>query len=161
MTVIMQKGDVSTMRKFKREQKPNGGARDVELDFGAASAKVAQLFEQGEYKLRIEGAKVIETKEKNILIALDLVDVDSGGRISGRPLWVDGPKSDAGNLTAENQHLVAQLLTLAKLPTAGNVSDLIPKLSGLEFDGRLMLSTDKRTGQSFNAIAAVYTDDAS
>ena len=149
------------MKKFVRQQKPNGGSTpNIEIDFGAASAKVAQIFEQGEYRLRIESAKVIETKESNILVALDLVDVDSGGRVSGRPLWVDGPKSDAGNLVADNQHLAAQLLTLAKLPTAGNVGDLIPKLSGLEFEGRLMLSTDKRTGQSFNAIAAVYMHDA-
>ena len=133
---------------------------NIEIDFGAASAKVAQLFEQGEYRLRIEGAKVIETKESNILVALDLVDVESGGRVGGRPLWVDGPKSDAGNLVADNQHLVAQLLTLAKLPTSGNVGDLIPKLSGLEFDARLVLSIDKRTDQSFNSIAAVYMDDA-
>jgi hypothetical protein len=103
---------------------------------------------------------VIETEKSNILVALDLVDVNSGGRVSGRPLWVDGPNSDAGNLVADNQHLIAQLLELAGSPTVGRVDDLIPKLSGLELDGRLMLSTDKRTGQIFNAIAAIYTDDA-
>jgi hypothetical protein len=147
------------MRKFVR-QKSNVGAPDVELDFGAAAAKVARTFEPNEYKLRIQSAKVIQRNE-NILIALDLVEVKSGGRVDGRPLWVDGPKSDAGNLTAENQHLVGQLLTLAKLPTAGNVVDLIPKLAGLEFDAQLVLAVDNRSGRSYNAIADIYMDDAS
>jgi hypothetical protein len=36
------------MKKFVRQQKPNGGSTpNIEINFGAASAKVAQLFEQG------------------------------------------------------------------------------------------------------------------
>ena len=70
-------------------------------------------------------------------------------------------KSDAGNLTAENQHLIAQLLTLKQLPTSGNVGDLIPKLAGLEFEAQLVLAVDNRSGRSYNAIADVYVDDAS
>ena len=112
------------MRKFVR-QKSNSGVPDVSMNFGAAAAKVARVFEHGEYKLRIESAKVIQ-KNENILIVLDLIETETGGRVAGLPLWVDGPRSDAGNLTAENQHLIAQLLTLAKLPTVGNVSELIP-----------------------------------
>ena len=50
-----------------------------------------------------------------------------------------------GDLAAENQHVIAQLLTLAGLPTAGNVGDLIPKLAGLEFDARLALAVDGRS----------------
>jgi hypothetical protein len=147
------------MRKFVRQKSVNGGnAANVNLDFGAAAAKVARTFEPDEYKLRIESARVIE-KNQNILIALDLVELESGGRVDGRPLWVDGPKSDSGNLTAENQHLVGQLLTLAKLPTVGNVGELIPKLAGLEFAGRLVLAVDNRSGRSFNAIADVYMDE--
>jgi hypothetical protein len=142
------------MRKFVR-QTSNGTA--VELDFGAAAAKVARTFAPSAYKLRIQAARVIPRKD-NILVALDLVELDSGGRVDTRPLWVDGPKADAGNLTAENQHLIAQLLTLAKLPTSGNVSELIPQLAGLEFEAHLVLSVDNRSGRSFNAISAVYTD---
>ena len=147
------------MRKFVR-QKSNNNTPDVELDFGAAAAKVARTFEPNEYRLKVESAHVIQRNE-NILIALDLVELESRGRVDGRPLWVDGPKSGAGNLTADNQHLIAQLLTLAKLPTAGNVGDLIPKLAGLEFDARLVLAVDNRSGRSYNAIADIYTDDAS
>lgn len=90
---------------------------------------------------------------------LDLVETETGGRVDTRPLWVDGPNSHAGDLTAANQHTIGQLLTLKKLPTAGNVSALIPKLAGLEFDGRLVLGVDNRSGRSYNAIADVYLDD--
>jgi hypothetical protein len=144
------------MRKFVR-QKANGNVPDVNLDFGAAAAKIAQLFEPDEYRIRIEAARVIP-KNQNVLIALDLIEMESGGRIASQPLWVDGPNANSGNLTSENQHLIAQLLTLAKLPTAGNVSELIPRLAGLTFDARLVLTVDNRSGRSFNAIADVYTD---
>jgi hypothetical protein len=144
------------MRKFVR-QKANGNVPDVNLDFGAAAAKIAQLFEPDEYRIRIEAARVIP-KNQNILVALDLIEMESGGRIASQPLWVDGPNANSGNLTSENQHLIAQLLTLAKLPTAGNVSELIPRLAGLTFDARLVLTVDNRSGRSFNAIADVYTD---
>ena len=146
------------MRKFVR-QKSNRQAPNVELDFGAAAPKVARVFEPDDYKVRIESARVVSTDTQNILIALDLIEAQSGGRIASLPLWVDGPNADTGNLAAENQHLIAQLLTLAKLPTVGNVSELIPKLAGLEFDARLVLASDNRTGRSFNAIADIYADD--
>jgi hypothetical protein len=147
-------------RKFVR-QKSNGGVPDVNIDFGAAAAKVARVFEPEDYKLRIETARVIP-KNQNVLVALDLVELESGSRVDTRPLWVAGPKADADNLTADNQLLIAKLLTLAKLPTVGNVSELIPKLAGLTFDARLVLDVDNRNGRSFNSIADVgYTDDAS
>jgi hypothetical protein len=148
-----------SMRKFVRQTKSNGNVPDVNIDFGAAAAKVARVFEPEDYKLRIESARVIP-KNQNVLVALDLVEVESGSRVDGRPLWVEGPKSDAGNLTADNQHLIAQLLTLAKLPTSGNVGELVPKLAGLVFEARLVLAVDNRSGRSFNAIADVYQDQA-
>jgi hypothetical protein len=146
------------MRKFVR-QKANGGAPDVKIDFGAAAAKVARVFEPSDYRLKIQSAKVIQPNG-NVLVVLDLVEVESGGRVDSRPLWVDGPNADAGNLVAENQNLIAQLLTLAKLPTSGNVGGLIPKLAGLEFDARLVLSVDNRSGRSFNSVADVYAEEA-
>jgi hypothetical protein len=147
------------MRKFTR-QKSNNTAPDVTIDFGAAAAKVARVYEPDSYHLRVESARVIQ-RNQNTLIALDLIELESGGRVDGRPLWVEGPKSDAGNLAAENQHLIAQLLTLAKLPTVGNVGTLIPKLAGLEFDARLVLKIDTRSGRSFNEISEIYADDVS
>jgi hypothetical protein len=147
------------MKKFVR-QKSNAAAPDVNIDFGAAAAKVARVFEPGEYKLRVDSARVIQ-RNQNVLVALDLIEAESGGRVDGRPLWVEGPNSAAGTLTAENQHLIAQLLTLMKLPTAGNVGALIPKLAGLEFDAHLVLAVDGRSGRSFNAISEIYQDGAS
>jgi len=139
------------MRKFVR-QKANNQAPNVELDFGAAATKVARIFEPDDYKLRIESARVVSTDT-------DLIEAQSGGRVDSRPLWVDGPNANSGNLVAENQHLIAQLLTLAKLPTVGNVSMLIPKLAGLEFNARLVLDVDNRSGRGFNAIADIYEED--
>lgn len=146
------------MKKFVRQKSNN--AAPVTIDFGAAAAKVARIFAPGEYKLRIASARVIQ-RNQNVLIALDLVELESGSRVDGRPLWVEGPNSSAGDLTAENQDLIAQLLKFAKQPTVGNVGDLIPKLAGLEFDARLVLAIDNRSGRSYNAIAEIYTDDVS
>jgi hypothetical protein len=154
------------MRKFKRQTGgASGGASggsdgsDITLDFGAAAAKIARVFEPGEYRLRVEAARVIYTE--NVSVVLDLIELDSNSRVATGMLWVDGPNSAVGNLATENQHLVAQLLTLAKLPTTGNVSSLISKLAGLEFDAHLVLAVDNRSGRSFNAIADIYTDAAS
>jgi hypothetical protein len=146
------------MHKFKR-QTSDGGAPNADIDFGAAATKIPRTVEPGDYRLRVESARIIG-KNHNILIVLDLVDTESGFRVETRPLWVDGPNSDAGNLAAENQHVIAQLLTLKKLPTSGPVGDLIPKLVGLEFDAGLVLSVDSRSGRSFNSIADIYKEAA-
>jgi hypothetical protein len=36
---------------------------------------------------------------------------------------------------------------------------LIPQLAGLEFDVRLVLAPDGRTGRTYNALADIYADD--
>ena len=145
------------MKKFTRRGKAT--IADINLDFGAAAAKVARVFEPGEYKLRIESARVVPSKQ-NVLVALDLIETESGGRVDSRPLWVDGPNAGAGQLVMENRHLVAQLLTLLGLPTAGNVGALIPQLAGLEFEARLVLAVDSRSGRTYNALDKIYVDDA-
>jgi hypothetical protein len=50
------------------------------------------------------------------------------------------------------------LLTIAALPTAGNVGALIPKLASLEFDAHLVVAVDNRSGRSYNAIAGIFTE---
>ena len=144
------------MKKFTRQKSGNA---DINLDFGAAAAKVARVFEPGEYRLRIESARVVSSKQ-NVLVALDLIETESGGRVQSRPLWVEGPNAGDNQLVTENKHLVAQLLTLVGLPTAGNVGALIPQLAGLEFDARLVLDVDSRSGRPYNTIAAIYQDSA-
>ena len=64
------------MKKFTRQKSGNAPIADINLDFGAAAAKVARVFEPGEYRLRIESARVVQ-KGQNIFVALDLVN---GGR---------------------------------------------------------------------------------
>jgi hypothetical protein len=147
------------MKKFTRQKSGNAPIADINLDFGAAAAKVARVFEPGEYKLRIESARVIPSGQ-NILVALDLVMAEGGDRVASRPLWVDGPNAGIGPFAAENLNLVAQLLALAAQPTTGNPNVLIPKLTGLEFDARLGLAFDNRSGRTYNTLAAIYRDGA-
>ena len=52
---------------------------------------------------------------------------------------------------------IAQLLTLAGLPTEGNVGVLIPKLVTLEFDARLALAVDGRSGRTHSELAEIFT----
>ena len=144
------------MKQFTR-QKGNASTTELNLDFGAA--KVARVLEPGDYRLRIESARVIQ-KNQNVLVALDLIEAESGGRIDGRPLWIDGPNAGTGQIAMENQHRIAQLLAIARLPTEGNVGTLIPQLTGLEFDARLVLAIDSRSGRTYNAIAEIYVEDA-
>ena len=146
------------MKKFTRQTSGNPPPADVNLDFAAAGAKVARLFEPGEYRLRIDSARIIQNNQ-NVSVVLNLIEMESGSRVDIRPLWVDGPNAGVGDLAGRNQHLLGQLLTLRELPTAGNVNDLIPQLAGLEFGARLVLAPDGRTGRTYNALADIYTDD--
>jgi hypothetical protein len=146
------------MKKFFRQRFGNAPTADVNLDFAAAGVKVARLFEPGEYRLRIDSARIIQNKQ-NVSVVLNLIEMEGGSRVDIRPLWVDGPNAGAGDLAVENQHLVAQLLTLGELPTEGNVGVLIPQLAGLEFGARLVLALDRRSGRTYNALADIYTDD--
>jgi hypothetical protein len=146
------------MKKFTRQKSNNSPTADINLDFGAAATKVARVVEPDDYKMRIETARVVQSGS-NVLVALDLVMVESGDRIDSRPLWVDGPNAGLGPHAAENQHVLAQLLTLAGQPTSGNVHSLISQLSGLEFNGYLILKRDGN-GRSYNALAAVHLDGA-
>ena len=146
------------MKKFTRQTSGNAPTADVNLDFGAAGAKVARLFEPGEYRLRIDSARTIQNNQ-NVLVVLNLIEIASASRVDSRPLWVDGPNAGAGDLAVKNRYLIAQLLTLCELPTAGKLGDLIPQLAGLEFDARLVLDPDNRTGRTYNALADIYRDD--
>ena len=144
-------------RTFTRQKPTNNGTADLTIDFGAASAQIARVLDPEVYTLRIESARLIQ-KNQNTLVALELIEVESGGRVANQPIWVDGPNANAGGLAAENRHLIGQLLALADKPTAGNVHALIPELAGLTFEAQLALEVDSRTGRSFNAIATILTD---
>lgn len=146
------------MKKFSRQKSNSGPATDINLDFGAAAANVAHVFEPGDYRLRIESARIIQNGP-NVFVALDLVMVEGDDRIDSRPLWVAGPNAGVGPYASENQHLIAQLLTLAGEPTSGNVNSLIPKLTGLEFAGYLILKRDS-TGRTYNTLGTIHQDGA-
>ena len=147
------------MKKFSRQNSGIAPTANLNLDFGAAAAKVARIFEPGEYRLQIESARVVQSGE-NTSVALEIVAAEDGARVDIPPLWVDGPRAGAGRFTDENQNVIAKLLTLAGQPTAGDVYDLIPKLAGVEFDGRLVLDIDRRSGRTHNKIVDVYIDGA-
>ena len=146
------------MKKFTRQTSGNAPTADVNLDFAAAGAKVARLFEPGEYRLRVDSARIIQNNQ-NISVVLDLIEMEGGSRVDIRPLWVDGPNAGAGDLAGKNQYLIGQLLTRGGLPTKGDMCVLIPQLAGLEFDARLVLEPDGRTGRTYNALDVIYVDD--
>jgi hypothetical protein len=145
------------MKKFVRQNDNNTAAADITIDFGAASAKIARVLDPGVYNLRIESGRVVQ-KNHNTLVALELIEVESGAHVAIQPIWVDGPNANAGRLAAENRHLIAQLLALAGKPTAGNVHALIPELAGLTFEAQLVIEPNSLTGRPFNAIATIFTD---
>jgi hypothetical protein len=145
------------MKKFVRQGPNNTTSANITIDFGAASAQIARVFDPEVYTLRIESARVV-SKNENTLIVLDLVEVETGARVALQPVWVDGPNANSGPLAAENKHLIGQLLELAGKPTKGSVGDLIPELTGLTFEARLVYTIDRRTGRTFNALAEIFTD---
>jgi hypothetical protein len=150
----INKKRTTAMKTFTRQTRPN---TSVAIDFGAASDQVARVFDPEVYPLRVESARVIQ-KNGNTLIAIDLVEVEDGGRVALQPIWIDGPNANAGTLAYENRHIIAQLLALAGKPTAGDPLELVPSLAGLTFDAHLIISPDTRTGRIFNAIGTILVD---
>jgi hypothetical protein len=148
------------MKKFIRQNATRAPAADIAIDFGAASEQVARLFEPEVYGLKVKTASVRHNQNGNVFVDFDLVELESGARVSLPPLWVDGPKAEAGSLVVENRDVIAQLLRRAGLETSGKVGELIPKLAGLEFGARLTIYPDSRTGRTFNSIAAIIPEDA-
>jgi hypothetical protein len=145
------------MKNFRRE--PPTSVPDIEIDFGAAKDHLPQLFDPGSRKVRIDLAKTI-TKDTNISVILELVDIETGKRIDNRALWVAGPNANMGTLAAENQRLIARLLELAGKPTKGNVAHLIPGLAGLTFTAVFGVATDNRTGRAYNNLIDAHPVDA-
>ena len=107
------------MRSFRRLPSATS-APDVEIDFGGAKDRLPKLLEPGSREVQIQAAAVA-SKNDNISVILDLLDVETGVRIDNRPLWVDGPKANVGRLAAENRELIARMLELAGKPTSGPV----------------------------------------
>ncbi len=144
------------MKKFTRQQSLNPA--DVNIDFGAAFAQAARVFEPGEYPLKIAAASATKNHNRNIFVRLDVIELETGARVSMQPLWVDGPNAGAGPLVVENQNLVGRLLEAAGHPLSGNVGELIPQLAGLEFSARLAIFEDSRTGRTFNALVEIIEE---
>ena len=115
------------MKNFVRQNATKAPAADIAIDFGAASEQVARVFEPEVYTLQVKTASVRHSHNGNVFVVLDLVELESGARVSLQPLWVAGPNADAGSLVAENRDVIAQMLRRAGLPTTGNVGELIPK----------------------------------
>ena len=51
------------MKKFVRQQKSDNAPPDITLDFGAAAAKIARVYEPGEYRLRMIRPRYSEQPE--------------------------------------------------------------------------------------------------
>ena len=103
-------------------------------------------------------ARIIQSNQ-NVLVVLDLIETESGSRVDIRPLWVDGPNAGARQLAEKNQHLVAQLLTLVGLPTAGNVGSSFRNWRGWSLMRASYSPPISRSGRTYNALAEIYVDD--
>src|SRR5438045_9764819 len=111
------------MKTFVRQKPANSATVATNIDFGAASAEIARVLDPEVYSLRIEAARVVQ-RNQNTLIALDLIEIESGTRVAMQPIWVDGPNANAGRLASEKKHLIRQLLELAGKPTSGYVQQV-------------------------------------
>jgi hypothetical protein len=149
------------MKKFIRQNATKTPAADIAIDFGAASEQVARVFEPEVYPLQVKTASVLQSRHNgNVFVVFDLVELESGVRVSLQPLWVAGPNAEGSSLVAENHDVIAQMLRQAGLETSGSVGELIPKLAGREFGARLAIYPDSRTGRTFNSIVAIIPEDA-
>ncbi len=146
------------MKEFRRQKSPNAQHADVNIDFGAAFAQAARVFEPGEYQLKITAASAMKNQGGNVFVRLDVVVLETDARVSMQPLGVHGPNAGAGVLATENQNLIGRLLEAAGHPLSGNVGELIPKLAGLEFTARLAISPDSRTGRTYNALVEIIEE---
>jgi hypothetical protein len=142
------------MRSFRRTPVATP-TPDVEIDFGGAKDRLPKLLEPGSREVQIQAATVA-SKNDNLSVILDLLDIETGVRIDNRPLWVDGPKANIGRLAAENRELIARMLELAGKPTSGSVAKLLTELAGLTFTAVLGVGTDSRTGRAYNTLIGVY-----
>ena len=109
------------MKKFTRQTSGNAPPANVNLDFCSSRREGRPLYlSQAATDLASTPPALFKTN-RTFPVVLNLIEMEGGSRVDIRPLWVDGPNAGAGDLAVKNQHLIAQLLTLRELPTAGNV----------------------------------------
>jgi hypothetical protein len=77
------------MKKFVRQKTNDTAVADTTIDFGAASAQIARVLDPEVYKVRIESGRVIQ-KNQNTLVALELIELETGTHVATQPIWVDG-----------------------------------------------------------------------
>ena len=99
------------MKKFIRQNATKAPAADIAIDFGAASEQVARVFEPEVYGLQVKSASVLHSLNSNVFVVLDLVESESGTRVSLQPLWVDGPNARPARSSPKICDVIAQMLT--------------------------------------------------
>ena len=82
------------MKSFKRQKSTDAPAADINIDFGAASEQITRVFEPEIYNLRVTSASAKKSAAGNVSVMLDLIELDSGARVSMLPLWIAGPNAD-------------------------------------------------------------------
>ena len=83
------------MKKFIRQNATKAPAADIAIDFGAASEQVARVFEPEVYALQVKTPQCFSRHNGNVFVVFDLVELESGARVSLQPLWVAGPNAKA------------------------------------------------------------------
>ena len=144
------------MNRFVRpnRQQPNAPGSS-QINFAAAKKTV--LLDPGRYELRIERAELVG-RQGNTSIALTTTDIASGQIVNTKPMWVAGPNAKSGDLSEQNQAVIADLLRLGGQPLEGDPAVLLKGLVGLRFVGDLGIESDQNANP-FNSLRGVEPAD--
>ena len=144
------------MNRFVRPNSQQANAPgSVKLNF--ATAKKTVLLDPGRYELRIERAELVR-RQGNTSIALTTTDIASGQIVNTKPMWVAGPNAKSGDLSEQNQAVIADLLRLAGQPLDGDPAVRLKGLVGLRFLGDLGIESDQNANP-FNSLRGVEPAD--
>lgn len=144
------------MNRFVRpNRQPAKAPGSSQINFAAAKKTV--LLDPGRYELRIERAESVR-RQGNTSIALTTTDIASGQIVNTKPMWVAGPNAKSGDLSEQNQAVIADLLRLAGQPLDGDPAVLLKGLVGLRFLGDLGIESDQNANP-FNSLRGVEPAD--
>lgn len=149
------------MKKFSR-QPPTGQSLGVKLNLRAAAAQAPRVFQAGEYRLRVDAARLARSVAGNALACLTIAEPETDRLVDLTPLLIDSPTTHLTALVAKNQLLLAQLFALVGVETNREI-DIgieIEKLVGIVFGGRLVAVPDNRSGRLVNVLDAILEGEA-
>jgi hypothetical protein len=136
-----------------RRAAPNQSLKTPEITLGGSAAKVAEPVADGEYRIKVTGARVVTSKSGSTSVILTVEDVENGQLIKVRPLLVASPGGDS-DLTYQGRATLEALLGLDEGATL-SLNAALRTLTGVEAEVELAEMTDHR-GQQVNEIVEIF-----